>query len=172
MKRVVVTLVVASMLVGCASTPGEAPITWERFAATPGGNWSDSELCRAWVHANDTDQAAYEEAAYAVASSRGLTFSQCVATAKRGDQFASTAAKVLVGVAIAALAYAVVRRGGGGGGVPAQGDYSYSWDLFYNEYRQLVWACRGEQTGQFADQTNCQFKAKNDLRWPSLEAPR
>jgi hypothetical protein len=45
-------------------------------------------------------------------------------------------------------------------------DYEWDWDAFYNEYRQLVWACRGVQTGQFSTDDKCAFKPKTDLRWP------
>lgn len=46
-------------------------------------------------------------------------------------------------------------------------DYEWDWDGFYNEYSQLVWACRGVQTGQFAFEERCAFKVKTDYRWPT-----
>ncbi len=45
-------------------------------------------------------------------------------------------------------------------------DQEWDWDGFYNEYRQIVWACRGVQTGQFAFDERCAFKTKTDYRWP------
>lgn len=45
-------------------------------------------------------------------------------------------------------------------------DYDWAWDEFYNEYRQLVWACRGKQTGQFAPEEKCMFKMRIDNTWP------
>ena len=74
---------------------------------------------------------------------------------------------------LAAVAVAAVARGGGGGGGgnsysnAAAVDSEWAWDQFYNEHYQLVWACRGIQTGQFADQWRCQYKSMNDLTWPS-----
>lgn len=45
-------------------------------------------------------------------------------------------------------------------------DYEWDWDEFYNEQYQLVWACRGVQTGQFANQAHCTNLPRTDLRWP------
>jgi hypothetical protein len=53
---------------------------------------------------------------------------------------------------------------GGGGGTAS--DYDWAWDEFYNR-GVLVWACRGMQTGQFAEQTRCTYKPKNDYTWPA-----
>lgn len=44
-------------------------------------------------------------------------------------------------------------------------DIEWDWDQFYHG-PQLRWACRGVQSGQFASEENCMFKAKTDLRWP------
>lgn len=44
-------------------------------------------------------------------------------------------------------------------------DYEWDWDEFYYD-NSLVWACRGVQTGQFAEQSNCAYKVKVDFRWP------
>ena len=45
-------------------------------------------------------------------------------------------------------------------------DYDYDWDQFYDQYYNLVWRCRGIQTGQFADNLNCIYDTKDDDRWP------
>ena len=72
----------------------------------------------------------------------------------------------------AVAAAAAVSKGGGGGGsnysqaAASTEDYDWAWDQFYNEYRQLVWACRGIQSGQFALQERCQYKPVNDFTWP------
>lgn len=86
---------------------------------------------------------------------------------------------IALGVGALAVAAALVAGSKkGGGSVPAQSyaptpvDYSWQWDQFYNAYRQLVWACRGEQTGQFAELSKCAGKAQLDWKWPSKEAPR
>ena len=46
-------------------------------------------------------------------------------------------------------------------------DYEWAWDQFYHSNGSLVWACRGVQTGQFAEKINCLGKPKNDYRWPN-----
>jgi hypothetical protein len=71
-------------------------------------------------------------------------------------------------VAIGAAAYYGSKGSGGGGYAPAQAaDYDWDWDQFYNANYQLVWACRGVQTGQFSDESHCTYKAKIDSRWPA-----
>ena len=45
-------------------------------------------------------------------------------------------------------------------------DYDWDWDQFYDQYYNLVWRCRGIQTGQFADSSNCYYDYKDDDRWP------
>ena len=42
-------------------------------------------------------------------------------------------------------------------------DYSWDWDYFRSN-RQ--WRCRGIQTGRFAENWRCQYKLKDDDRWP------
>ena len=69
-------------------------------------------------------------------------------------------------------ATAALAASGGGGGYTgnsyyAPTDYDWAWDQYYNQYRQLVWSCRGKQTGQFADLSRCQYKPANDLTWPA-----
>jgi uncharacterized membrane protein len=45
-------------------------------------------------------------------------------------------------------------------------DKAWDWDEFYDQRGQLVWACRGVQTGRFSDEAKCEYKFKNDRRWP------
>jgi hypothetical protein len=46
-------------------------------------------------------------------------------------------------------------------------DIDWAWDQFHHSTGSLVWACRGIQTGQFAEHTKCAGKSKNDDRWPN-----
>jgi hypothetical protein len=75
----------------------------------------------------------------------------------------------ILGVAAAAAIAAGGGSGGGGtgGNSFAPTDYDWAWDQYYNQYRQLVWSCRGKQTGQFAELSKCQYKVQNDLTWPA-----
>lgn len=76
-------------------------------------------------------------------------------------------AAIGVGVVAVLLGVAAARRGGGGGGGAAATDYDWDWDQIYNQYRQLVWVCRGVQTTQFAEAWHCNGKLQTDLRWPN-----
>ena len=75
--------------------------------------------------------------------------------------------KTLLTFATAALVVSAARSGGGGGGSGSVYDYDWAWDQFYNKNYQLVWACRGKQTGQFAEIANCANKTQNDSTWPA-----
>ena len=46
-------------------------------------------------------------------------------------------------------------------------DRDWAWDQFYHSTGSLVWACRGIQTGRFAEKTRCYGKPRNDYRWPN-----
>ncbi len=46
-------------------------------------------------------------------------------------------------------------------------DRDWAWDQFYHSTGSLVWACRGVQTGQFAEKYRCAGKSQNDYRWPN-----
>jgi uncharacterized membrane protein len=47
------------------------------------------------------------------------------------------------------------------------GDRDWAWDQFYHSTGSLVWACRGIQTGQFAQKEKCYGKPRHDYRWPN-----
>jgi hypothetical protein len=72
---------------------------------------------------------------------------------------------ILTGAALLGVAAAISKGGGGGGGYQPE-DYEWDWDQFYNQYRTLVWACRGIQTGQFAEPYRCSGRYQTDSRWP------
>lgn len=59
----------------------------------------------------------------------------------------------------------------GGAGPAWQTDWSWAWDEFYDDTWNLVWACRGEQTGQFAEVEKCAGLPRVDLTWPAKSAP-
>lgn len=77
--------------------------------------------------------------------------------------------KVAAVTAVVGAAYYASRHGSGGG-MPL-GDTDWDWDEFYWQ-GQLIWACRGVSTGQFANHERCSYKAKSDWRWPDKQAPR
>lgn len=75
---------------------------------------------------------------------------------------------VLVGaLVLGAVAYAASNGTSGGGGYSAtQSDYKWSWDQFGDGNGVLIWRCRGEQTGQFADDWRCAGLYRADSKWP------
>jgi hypothetical protein len=79
----------------------------------------------------------------------------------------NTLLTILGVAATAALAASGGGGGYGGNSYYEQTDYDWAWDQYYNQYRQLVWSCRGMQTGQFAYLSKCQYKTQNDFTWPS-----
>lgn len=165
MKRAIVAALVMS-LAACAVTPQQ--FSAQRTSIT------DSDLCHTWVYAARSNDRQLERDVTAEVYRRGLndtTCTQATAAAKQRavDNFVGTTAVLLGAAAVIGLA----AKGGGNlaGAMTPEDDTDWDWDLFYNEYRQLVWACRGVQTGQFADTQRCAYKAKADTRWPSLEAP-
>lgn len=50
-------------------------------------------------------------------------------------------------------------------------DLDWAWDKFNDEKRSEMWRCRGRSTGQFADDSKCEGKPKNDDEWPGLDSP-
>ena len=49
----------------------------------------------------------------------------------------------------------------------SKSDRYWYWDQFYDEYNNLVWRCRGSQTGKFAQSDKCSGQSKSDYRWPN-----
>jgi len=150
----------AAATTGCALNP----VQFQSMRA----KLSDLDVCRTWLKTSAGPDRAFELQVRNEAVYRGLSFPRCEAMVADADDKAKTA----LGVLLAAVAVvAIAKSGGGGGGAGEPVDVEWDWDLFYNEYRQLVWACRGVQTAQFAEVWRCNGKAKVDARWPRLEAP-
>jgi hypothetical protein len=150
--RTIICSILAASLLGCA--------TQGQFYKDP-QSLSDAQVCRLWVQASGD----FFKDVDAEASRRNLDYGEC--QAKVQQQNLGIAAALLIGIAAAAAA-----RGGGGGGyaTPAQpaaaNDFDWDWDQFYNQGGQLVWACRGVQTGRFAPNYHCAGKPMTDWRWP------
>lgn len=152
----------AVVMAGCAITP-------QRFEAEK-YRMTELEVCQSAVDAYRGPDYSFRSSVEAEAARRGLTVERCKSLLEEDRSKKLAAAAVVLGVL--AIAAAARGGGGGGGGAGAPTDYDWDWDMFYNQYRQLVWACRGVQSGQFADNGKCAYKVKTDSRWPSLEAPR
>jgi hypothetical protein len=152
MKRTIAALTALSILTGCAATPSD--FYTNRYSI------SDEKLCRGMQSDAAKTDPTFSSDLHAEASRRGISTSDCETIV--GKQNLAIGAGVLLGAAVIALA----RKGGGGGSAQA-GDYQWDWDQFYNQSGQLVWNCRGVQTGRFADNSRCAGKLMVDTRWPS-----
>lgn len=77
-------------------------------------------------------------------------------------------ADLVVGVLIIGAAAAIIQgdTGGHNGAYSSIVDYSWRWDLFRDQYGYRQWACRGMQTGQFAEEYKCASQLKADFTWP------
>lgn len=67
----------------------------------------------------------------------------------------------------AVLAVGAAAYSGSTGGSASYTDSDWAWDAFYDEWGNLQWRCRGIQTGQFAEDYECLYDAKNDTTWPN-----
>jgi hypothetical protein len=79
---------------------------------------------------------------------------------------------IAAGVAIAAVGAAVAvcanNNCGGGAGYYGGGYYQGAdWDAFYNQYGQIVWACREIASGRFTYYHHCYGRPQTDWRWPA-----
>lgn len=152
------------LLSACAITHDE--FSRKRFSM------ADVDVCDAKVDAQKATNFAFQNEVNSELERRRLTTPVCEALLKkRSEQRAAAAAALLAVVAVAAIA--ANSKGGGGSGyaAPAAYDTQWDWDQFYNDSWQLVWACRGVQTGRFAEQSRCAYKVQVDSRWPDKTAP-
>jgi hypothetical protein len=78
---------------------------------------------------------------------------------------------LLVGALIlGVVGYAAANGAFSGGGYSAPvSDYKWSWDQFGDGRGVLIWRCRGEQTGQFADDWRCAGLYRADSKWPGTQ---
>jgi hypothetical protein len=152
MKRTIVAATIASLLVGCAASPGQ-------FYADRRGI-SASQLCGAMFSTYAKNNYSYYRDINEEASRRGLASSDCEEMNRQTNQSVATAA--LLGLVIVAATK--------GGGDYTQSsdliDAEWDWDQFRNQQGDLVWACRGVQTGKFSEDNRCARKLKTDFRWP------
>lgn len=144
-------------IVGCAASP-------EKFYANS-ATLSDARLCRTLKAASGGRDLTFAADVRQAADARGLDDFSCQSIVNK--QNAAIAVGIVAGAALVAVA-----KNGGSGGVGAttttgQGyDVEWDWDQFNNQYGQLVWACRGIQTGQYSETYHCNGKMQADWRWP------
>jgi hypothetical protein len=54
--------------------------------------------------------------------------------------------------------------------LPPPVDYEFAWDEFAH-LGEIIWACRGVQSGKFVALEWCDLKPKVDYQWPSKSTP-
>ena len=79
---------------------------------------------------------------------------------KKSEFSAEKTIGLIIGTAIVGIA-ATEYSGGGSSSIV---DYDHDWDY---QPRNNSWVCRGVQTGQYAELSNCAYDAKDDDRWPN-----
>lgn len=143
-------LCVLAALSGCATSRTD-------FYKSPAsvGDWS---LCRTWADASNSGDLVYANDVGKEAVARGMSQDGCRAK----NMFVEIGAVTVVVLGVVATALAM-NKGGGGGGVT---DTAWAWDQFRADDGSMLWACRGRQTGQFADQWRCSGLPMNDWAWP------
>jgi hypothetical protein len=154
-KRTVAATLISTLLTSCA-------VSQEKFYANRYG-LSETQLCRTLLDSGTQTTPTFLREVREEVERRNLSDASCVEINRRQS------AAIGAGVVLAVAAVAVARRGAAGGGSSggmSLYDTDWEWDQFYNSSRQLVWACRGVQTGQFANQYNCASKAQIDWKWP------
>lgn len=163
MKRFISTLVSFSLLVGCAVGPQQ--FAEKRYTLRP------DELCRAHEAAQKDNNYSFLTDIEQELSNRGISPFECADILKDSNRKAAGVAIAILGI----LAVAAAAKSGGSGGnnyqpITSSQDHDWAWDQFYNERFDLVWACRGKQTGRFSELSRCDYKSKIDSTWPSKRA--
>ena len=97
-----------------------------------------------------------------------LTFSGCTNSGEiynggkhSKEDFSVT--NTVLGVAGTALVIGVIAAGGGSGSGGSVTDYDWDWDY---QPSNNQWVCRGIQTGQYSELSNCAYDLQDDDRWP------
>jgi len=157
------------LLTGCAASSAS-------FYKSPSAV-SDVQLCRTVNSSAAKADPKFRQDVARELVSRGYDRDLCqrliaLENAKIADALGAVAGAAAAGYAAGTGSEYGGYGNGYGGYKPVVADYSWEWDQFYNEYYQLVWRCRGVQTGQFADDLRCQWRVKTDRTWPSKVVPR
>lgn len=167
-RAIALAVSLAIPISGCSTM---ASIPQDHFAKHKRG-LTDEGVCAAMFTAaaeyKSTGRTAYFTETLAEVERRGRSVDWCN---KRRDEQQNAAAGAVALVAVVGLVALAAKGGRGGAGngyAPASSasDTNWDWDQFFDANGQLVWRCRGVQTGQFAIDVECINKPQLDLRWP------
>jgi hypothetical protein len=158
----------AILAAGCAG------VSAEKFDENPGAA-SDFAVCRSL--ADSAGNAAFASKLRFELARRQMHEGTCPAIIAKREK--NVAAGIIAGIAVVAVAAAARSNGGPYAGVGADyspayeapvRDWQWEWDEYYNKSYQLVWSCRGVQTGQFTELSYCGTKLRADTTWPAKTA--
>jgi len=153
LKRIIAIVLVAA-LSACAASP-------TAFYKNP-NRQSDASLCKAF--AESSDQQFREDLAVELVG-RGITaWPQCQQKIDQANIGIGIVSVLAIGT-LAAVA-STSKLPGGAPSAPSRA-YGYAWDQFYDDNRNLVWACRDRSNGQFSESWHCSGKLQVDTTWPS-----
>jgi hypothetical protein len=157
MRKLVALLTIAAITAGCTTSS-------ESFYKDR-SKGDKTSLCRAYLKASTE---AFRQDIGNELARRGVFPTECqTIVQKQNTAIAAGVALAVVGAVAVACASSSC---GGGGGYSRpnaySGGYGADWDQFYNQYGQLVWACRDISSGQFTYQSECYGMAQTDYRWP------
>jgi len=160
MRRLIALLTIAAIASGCTTSS-------ESFYKDK-SKGDKTSLCRAYMKASNET---FRQDLGNELARRGVFPTECQTIVQR--QNTAIAAGVALAV-VGAVAVACANSNCGGGGYSKPNAYSggdgADWDEFYDQYGQLVWACRDIGTGQFTYKSECYGLAQTDFRWPSKSA--
>lgn len=145
---------VALATTGCAMNPTQFQSLKDKF--------SNTDVCSAAKDAAESGDQSFMDMVNAEMTARSLHPNECERLLQARANTLAAIGLIVVGAA----AVAAASRGGGGNSYAPTTDYSWDWDQFYDQSGQLVWACRGKQTGQFAEHSNCSGRPYIDATWP------
>ena len=160
MRRLIALLTIAAIATGCTTSS-------ESFYKDR-SKGDKTSLCRAYLKASSET---FRQDLGNELARRGIFPTECqTIVQKQNTAIAVGAALAVVGAVAVACANSSSGCGGGGYSRPNSYSEGADWDQFYNQYGQLIWACRDIGSGQFTYQSECYGLAQTDFRWPSKSA--
>jgi hypothetical protein len=161
--RLVCLIAIAALLQGCAAS---AATFYANSASI-----SNAQLCRTLRNTDPVAEPAFAADLRRAVEARGLSDASCQSLVSK--QNGTIAAATMIGVALVGVASRSNNVGVGVGvgvGMSSEpdrvADSDWDWDEFSTPSQGRMWGCRGIQTGQLVDPSQCAGKVQTDWRWP------
>jgi hypothetical protein len=152
--RAIAVALSASLVAGCA-------VSSQSFYRSP-YSVSNLELCKTIRASEVKSNPTFTRDVVRELTARGLTPASC------NEIIQAQRLAIAAGIAAGAAIYAAAQNApaAAGSNTYVARDYAWDWDQFYDEHRNLVWACRGIESGQLAESHRCNGRYRSDWRWP------